>query len=297
MSETPTNPYSAPDAPINTPSQPENQGGADFRFSETWQLAWDTTKAHWLTGSLAVFVLFVMMAVVLVIATLAASPLNLSLTEESFAGSLVSNAVQIILQAPISMSSVWMTYVAVFSFRKVIAKEFSVSTVGKGFEMIGASILIVIVVNLIYFAVALPGGFITGIVAYAMFSADLSALPDMLQNDPATFFPIFGVVFVFIGIPAIYVGLRLLFALYLCAERNLGAVEAVKASWELTRGHALRLFLFYVLVFLIFLAASPLLLIGIALTCGLGILPVTFFAGNLNAALYYYLTRGGVEKS
>ncbi len=295
MSETPSNPYSAPDAPLDTPSGGKNRGGADFNISETMRLAWDATTTHWLYGSLAMFVLMVLIVLVYIVAALAASPLNPSFTEESLYGSLVTNVLQTIMQAPISMSIIWVCYLAVFSYRKAVTTEFSVGAISKGFEMIGAAVLIVLLINFVYLVVALPGGIITGILAYAMLDGNLENLANP-AGDPGSFGLIYLAIFILVGLPAIYVGLRLLFSMYICAERNLGVVDSVKASWALTEGRVLQMFLYYLLIAVLFIVASPLLAIGILLTCGLGILPLTFLTGNLTAALYYNLSRGGSEK-
>lgn len=50
-------------------------------------------------------------------------------------------------------------------------------------------------------------------------------------------------------IPGIYLGLRLQFYTYLIVDREMGPVEALKKSWEITKGSAWNLFLFGLLVF------------------------------------------------
>lgn len=308
MSETITNPYSAPDAPIDTPTPRMNQSGAPFRFTEVWKLAWEALKAHWFYGSLAFLIVFLLLAVVMVVSIMAASPLNPSYQNPSFAGAMVMHLIQTVLQAPLTMGMAWLAYVAVFARRNAVTQPFSVGLIGKGFEMIGPAVLIGLLLQLIFLLAALPGAAGAGFLAQALADSDPLAVAEALLTgkyaelsslvrDTSALYAVYATAFILIAVPTLYLATRLMFTYYACLEKKLSAPDSLKASWALTEGQVLRLVMFGLAVILIFVLTAPVLAIGIVLTCFLGFAPFMFFVSNINAALYYYITRGEDEKS
>lgn len=93
---------------------------------------------------------------------------------------------------------------------------------------------------------------------------------------------------VFIGlivliVPGIYVGCRLIFVAYLVMDEELDPIAAVEASWRLTRGHTLKIFLLGVTSIFLFFFGLLLLLIGA--------LPALMWIKASFAALYLSITQ------
>jgi len=82
--------------------------------------------------------------------------------------------------------------------------------------------------------------------------------------------------FILLIIPGIFFALRLQYTSYLIVDKNLGPVEAVKASWKITRGNAWNLFFFGILLFLINILGFLCLIIGLFVTVPLSMLATTF---------------------
>lgn len=88
---------------------------------------------------------------------------------------------------------------------------------------------------------------------------------------------------VFLIIPGIWIGLRLSTTPFMVVDRGLGAVDAIKASWSLTRGHALRILGF-------FLLAIPVMFLGL-LALVVGVIPAGMWVGVAFASLYEDMRR------
>ncbi len=81
-------------------------------------------------------------------------------------------------------------------------------------------------------------------------------------------------------VPGIIIAIRLSFVSYLVIDRKLGPLEAVRASWEMTRGHSWNLF---------GLGVAALLIILLGLAClVVGVLPA--MAWVYSAYAVYYLS-------
>ena len=80
-------------------------------------------------------------------------------------------------------------------------------------------------------------------------------------------------------LPGIYFGCKLAFVPYLVVDEKLDAVEAVKRSWRLTRGHALTVFLIGVVAVIV--ALGGLLLVGVGLILSI------IWIRLASASLYY----------
>ena len=97
---------------------------------------------------------------------------------------------------------------------------------------------------------------------------------------------VFGLViiglFVFI-VPGIYVACRLAFVSYLVMDEGLDPVAAVEASWRLSKGHALKIFLLGLLCTLLFIGGLILLLVGI--------FPAIMWAKSSFAAMYLSISQ------
>jgi hypothetical protein len=88
---------------------------------------------------------------------------------------------------------------------------------------------------------------------------------------------------IFLVVPGVILALGLSFAVPLIVDRKLGAIEALNASWKLTEGHKLNIFVLWAICFAISIAG--------ACACGVGLLvsmPVVIIAMNY---VYLRLTR------
>ena len=96
--------------------------------------------------------------------------------------------------------------------------------------------------------------------------------------------------FILLVIPGIYWGLRLQFFGWVIVDKEVGALEATRVSWEITRGSAWQLFLMWWLLF--FVNVLGFLVIGIGL---LVTVPLSLVAMG---HVYRTLERGGdLERS
>lgn len=84
-------------------------------------------------------------------------------------------------------------------------------------------------------------------------------------------------------VPGIYVACRLAFVSYLVMDEGLDPVEAVEASWRLTKGHAFKIFLLGVTCIFMFFGGLVLLLVGV--------LPAIMWACSSFAALYLSISQ------
>lgn len=82
--------------------------------------------------------------------------------------------------------------------------------------------------------------------------------------------------FILLIVPGIVFSIRLQFVAYLIVEKNLPPVDAVKKSWEMTRGNTWNLFFFGILLFLINVLGAIILLVGLFVTVPLTMLATTF---------------------
>ncbi len=90
-------------------------------------------------------------------------------------------------------------------------------------------------------------------------------------------------------VPGIIFACKLSFVKYLVLDRNMGAVEAVKESWNMTKGYAGD-------IFLLGLIAIPLAIAGI-ICMGVGIIPVIMWVRCAFASMYYAVSKIGEEKA
>lgn len=74
---------------------------------------------------------------------------------------------------------------------------------------------------------------------------------------------IVGLGLILLIIPGIYLGLRLQFFSYLTVEKNMGPVQALKGSWEMTKNLTLKLLLYGLIVTGINILGALCLLIGL----------------------------------
>jgi uncharacterized membrane protein len=83
-------------------------------------------------------------------------------------------------------------------------------------------------------------------------------------------------------VPGVILGCGLSMTTYLVADKKMGAIDALKASWAATDGQKLQLFLFSLVAFLIILAGY--------LACGLGVFVAAPLVGLAHATIYLRLT-------
>jgi len=74
-------------------------------------------------------------------------------------------------------------------------------------------------------------------------------------------------------VPGIIFAIRLWFFEYFIVDKNLGVIESLKKSWEITKGNALNLFFFLILLALINILGFLALIIGLFL-----LIPILFLA-------------------
>lgn len=88
--------------------------------------------------------------------------------------------------------------------------------------------------------------------------------------------------FILLIIPGIVFTIRLQYVTYLIVDKNLPAVEAIKESWNMTRGNTWNLFFFGILLALINLLGVILLLVGLFITIPLTMLATTYVYRKLS---------------
>ncbi len=86
-------------------------------------------------------------------------------------------------------------------------------------------------------------------------------------------------------VPGIIFACKLVFTPYLVVDRKMGVIEAVKGSWNMTRGHAWK-------VFLIGLLAVPISIAGL-LCFIVGIIPAIMWICMALASLYHAVSLSG----
>ncbi len=82
--------------------------------------------------------------------------------------------------------------------------------------------------------------------------------------------------FILLIIPGIIFSIRLQYVTYLIVDKNLPPVEAIKKSWEMTKGNTWNLFFFGILLFLVNVLGAIILLVGLFVTVPLTMLAITF---------------------
>lgn len=95
-------------------------------------------------------------------------------------------------------------------------------------------------------------------------------------------FGLIGIGMIVFVIPGIYVACRLAFVSYLVMDEGLDPIAAVEASWRITRGHALKIFVLGFLSIIMFILGFALLIVGT--------LPATMWIKAAFAALYLSIT-------
>jgi uncharacterized membrane protein len=91
-----------------------------------------------------------------------------------------------------------------------------------------------------------------------------------------------GIGLIVLVIPGIYVACRLVFVGYLVMDEELDPIAAVEASWRITRGHALKIFLLGLTSVFLFFFGLLLLLVGVV--------PATIWIKASFASLYLAIT-------
>ena len=77
--------------------------------------------------------------------------------------------------------------------------------------------------------------------------------------------------FMLLIIPGIYWGLRFQFFGWVIVDKEVGPLEAMRESWEITRGSAGSLFLFALLLFAVNLVGALVVLVGLIVTVPLSL--------------------------
>jgi uncharacterized membrane protein len=90
---------------------------------------------------------------------------------------------------------------------------------------------------------------------------------------------IVGVGFIFVIVPGIFLACKLAFVPYLVVDRKMGVGEAFSASWNMTRGHAWK-------VFLIGLLGIPIMIAGL-IVFGIGAIISVMWISTAFASLYH----------
>jgi len=91
--------------------------------------------------------------------------------------------------------------------------------------------------------------------------------------------------FICLIVPGIYLMCRLIFWQFFVVDRNLGPVEALQASWEATRGIALNVFLFGMVLWLLNLVGLICLGVGLLVTIPISMVAVAYVYRTLLAQM------------
>lgn len=88
--------------------------------------------------------------------------------------------------------------------------------------------------------------------------------------------------FVLLIVPGFILALRLQFTMFLIIDEDLGITDAIKKSWEITRGSAGNLFLFWLLSILIIIVGLIALIVGLLVAGPVVWLGMTYIYRQLN---------------
>jgi uncharacterized membrane protein len=95
--------------------------------------------------------------------------------------------------------------------------------------------------------------------------------------------------FILLIIPGIIFACKLAFTPYLVVDRKMEVIEAVKASWSMTSGHAWK-------IFFIGLLSIPIVIVGLILLI-IGIIPAIMWISLTLASLYHAVSLSKAEAS
>lgn len=88
---------------------------------------------------------------------------------------------------------------------------------------------------------------------------------------------------IFLIVPGIIFACKLAFVPYLVMDKKMDTVDAVKTSWEMTKGYT-------VTIFLIGLLSIPIIIMGLILII-IGIIPAIIWIEGASAAIYYNVDK------
>ena len=83
-------------------------------------------------------------------------------------------------------------------------------------------------------------------------------------------------------VPGIIIGIKLQFASYLVVDKNMGVVDALNKSSEMTKGIKMNLFLFGILLFLINVLGFLALIVGLLVTIPLSMVATAYVYRKLS---------------
>lgn len=107
----------------------------------------------------------------------------------------------------------------------------------------------------------------------------------MLANLLVTIIIIVGIIFLII--PGIIFAVKLAFVPYLVMDKEMKAMDAIKASWEMTKGYGWQIFFLGIISFFIVIGGLLLLVIGI--------FPAVMWVNTSLASLYHAIDRNSPE--
>ncbi len=281
------NPYSAGSTPV--PGRGPETGPlspGSFNISELFSLWFEVLKKQWLMGSVG----FLIVAMITLSASVAATLLETVLNQaEPLVGTLIGTILNYLVQVPAGFGGTWLALLAVRTFRT--GTQVPLESVLQGFKSIGPLLAIFAIEMFLFIAVATPGGGVAFAIVFAGYEGELpSELSEFANLDPTAIALAVAAFFVLALVPLFYVSLRLYFASLLCVDRGLPVLEALKGSWTLTQGNFWGMSGFFMLWGLLFIVALPITLLGVVLTCGLGVLPLGFAAILPVSVLYDRIT-------
>lgn len=88
--------------------------------------------------------------------------------------------------------------------------------------------------------------------------------------------PLFGIISLVVAVATVYIMLRLWFALYYVVDKEMKGVDALKASWNKTKGSVLTLFIFMLILVLLIIIGALALVVGLLVA-----IPVCYIAFTL----------------
>jgi uncharacterized membrane protein len=77
---------------------------------------------------------------------------------------------------------------------------------------------------------------------------------------------IVGIGFILLLVPGIFLACKLVFVPYLVVDKKMGAIKAIKESWNMTSGHAWKVFLIYLVGIPVFIAGLICLFVGVIIS-------------------------------
>lgn len=218
-----------------------------FSIGEVLRSSWEVFKKNW-QGLYVVFLVLVLLSFV-------PAFLSSTLVKNAPAASILVSLLSWILSLVTALGMVKVALKVVDGEKAEVADLFYAV---KKLSLVGKYFLTSIIFGLVFFGAVVPIGLLVGVVTYLARGADLRALWAVLA---VVALPLF-----------VYVSVRLQFWVYVLVDKELWGVDALKSAWGMTKGMALNLILFAIVLFLLNLAGLLLFVVGLLVTVPVSVL-------------------------